>query len=106
MSKQSVRIFKEMPLIRELLTKAVEAYNPTGDDALAPSLKVCLLEDVPGQADTFVTCLYAIAQDMTFNDWYEFWFDMGIRVFDAENEFCYENFESIDNDTDDEPDEF
>ena len=28
MSKQSVRIFKDMPLIHELLTKAVEAYNP------------------------------------------------------------------------------
>ena len=99
MSKQSVRIFKEMPLIRELLTKAVEAYNPTGNDALDPSLKVCLLEDIPGQADTFVTCLYAISQDMTFNDWYEFWFDMGIRVFDAENEFRYEDLDDRDDDT-------
>ena len=100
MSKQSVRIFDEMPLIRELLTKAVEAYNPTGDDSLDPSLKVCLLEDVPGQADTFVTCLYAIAQDMDFGDWNDFWFDMGIRIFDAENEFCYEDLEITDDDND------
>ena len=99
MSKQSVRIFQEMPLIRELLTKAVEAYNPTGDDSLDPSLKVCLLEDVPGQADTFVTCLYAIAQDMDFGDWNDFWFDMGIRIFDAENEFRYEDLEVTDDET-------
>lgn len=99
MSKQSVRIFQEMPLIRELLTKAVEAYNPTGDDSLDPSLKVCLLEDVPGQADIFVTCLYAIAQDMDFGDWNDFWFDMGIRIFDAENEFRYEDLESTDDET-------
>jgi len=99
MSKQSVRIFQEMPLIRELLTKAVEAYNPTGDDSLDPSLKVCLLEDVPGQADTFVTCLYAIAQDMDFGEWNDFWFDMGIRIFDAENEFRYEDLESTDDET-------
>ena len=99
MSKQSARIFNEMPLIRELLTKAVEAYNPTGDDSLDPSLKVCLLEDVPGQADTFVTCLYAIAQDMDFGDWNDFWFDMGIRIFDAENEFRYEDLESTDDET-------
>jgi hypothetical protein len=99
MSKQSVRIFQEMPLIRELLTKAVEAYNPTGDDSLDPSLKVCLLEDVPGQADTFVTCLYAIAQDMDFGEWNDFWVDMGIRIFDAENEFRYEDLESTDDET-------
>ena len=99
MSKQSVRIFDEMPLIRELLTKAVEAYNPTGNDSLDPSLKVCLLEDVPGQADTFVTCLYAIAQDMDFGEWNDFWFDMGIRIFDAENEFRYEDLELTDDET-------
>ena len=99
MSKQSVRIFNEMPLIRELLTKAVEAYNPTGDESLDPSLKVCLLEDVPGQADIFVTCLYAIAQDMDFGEWNDFWFDMGIRIFDAENEFRYEDLELTDDET-------
>ena len=102
MSKQSVRIFNEMPLIRELLTKAVEGYNPTGDDSLDPSLKVCLLEDVPGQADTFVTSLYAISQDMTFGDWNDFWFDMGIRIFDAENEFRYPEDELIDFDEEEE----
>ena len=102
MSKQTIRIFSEMPLIRELLTKAVEAYNPTGDDSLDPSLKVCLFEDVPGQADTFVTCLYAIAQDMDFGDWNDFWFDMGIRIFDAENEFRYPEDELIDFDEEEE----
>lgn len=99
MSKQTTCIFNEMPLIREQLTKAVEAYNPTGDDSLDPSLKVCLLEDVPGQADIFVTCLYAIAQDMDFGEWNDFWFDMGIRIFDAENEFRYEDLESTDDET-------
>ena len=102
MSKQTIRIFSEMPLIRELLTKAVETYNPTGDDCLDPSLKVCLLEDVPGQADTFVTCLYAIAQDMDFGEWNDFWFDMGIRIFDAENEFHYPEDELIDFDEEEE----
>lgn len=99
MSKQTTCIFNEMSLIREQLTKAVEAYNPTRDDSLDPSLKVCLLEDVPGQADIFVTCLYAIAQDMDFGEWNDFWFDMGIRIFDAENEFRYEDLESTDDET-------
>lgn len=102
MSKQIKRIFNEMPLIRELLTKAIEPYNPTGDDSLDPSLKVCLLEDIPGQADTFVTCLYTIAQDMDFSEWNDFWFDMGIRIFDAENEFCYPEDEFIDFDEEEE----
>lgn len=102
MSKQTTRIFNEMPLIRELLTKTIEAYTPTGDDSLDPSLKVCLLEDVPGQADTFVTCLYAIAQNMDFGDWNDFWFDMGIRIFDAENEFRYPEDELIDFDEEEE----
>ena len=102
MSKQATRIFQEMPLIRELLTKAVEDYNPTGDDSLDPSLKVCLLEDVPGQTDIFVTCLYAIAQDMDFGEWNDFWFDMGIRIFDAENEFHHPDDELIDLDEEEE----
>ena len=102
MSKQATRIFQEMPLIRELLANAVESYNPTGDDCLDSSLKVCLLENVPGQADIFVTSLYAIAQDMDFGEWNDFWFDMGIRIFDAENEFHYPEDELIDFDEEEE----
>ena len=33
---------------------------------------------------------------MTFGEWQDFWFDMGIRIFDAENEyddeFCHTDF--------------
>ena len=63
MSKQALRIFQEMPLIEGLLHQSTSEY------------------------DIFVTCLYAIAQNMTFNDWQDFWLDMGIRIYDAEEEW-------------------
>ena len=89
MSKQSKRIFQDLPMIELLLQKAVEKYAPTGDESLDPSIQIRLMEDVPDKADTFVTCLYLLAQDMCFGEWNDFWFDMGIRVFDAENEYDF-----------------
>ena len=50
-------------------------------------MKELLHREVPERADSFVMTLYAIAQDMTFSDWQDFWLDMGIRIFDAEEEW-------------------
>ena len=87
MSKQASRIFQEMPLIELLLHQSISDYDPTQDDAINETMKELLHREVPEQADSFVTSLYAIAQDMTFSDWQDFWLDMGIRVFDAEEEW-------------------
>ena len=87
MSKQASRIFQEMPLIELLLHQSISDYDPTQDDAINETMKQLLHREVPERADSFVTSLYAIAQDMTFSDWQDFWLDMGIRVFDAEEEW-------------------
>ena len=87
MSKQASRIFQEMPLIEQLLHQSISDYDPTQDDAINETMKELLHREVPERADSFVTSLYAIAQDMTFSDWQDFWLDMGIRVFDAEEEW-------------------
>jgi hypothetical protein len=87
MSKQASRIFQEMPLIELLLHQSISDYDPTQDDAINETMKELLHREVPERADSFVTSLYAIAQDMTFSDWQDFWLDMGIRVFDAEEEW-------------------
>lgn len=87
MSKQTSRIFKEMPLIEKLLHQSISDYDPTCDDAIDEAMKELLHREVPERADNFVTTLYAIIQDMTFSDWQDFWLDMGIRVFDAEEEW-------------------
>ena len=87
MSKQVSRIFQEMPLIELLLHQSISDYDPTQDDAINETMKQLLHREVPERADSFVTSLYAIAQDMTFSDWQDFWLDMGIRVFDAEEEW-------------------
>ena len=87
MSKQASRIFQEMPLIELLLHQSISDYDPTQDDAINETMKKLLHREVPERADSFVTSLYAIAQDMTFSDWQDFWLDMGIRVFDAEEEW-------------------
>jgi hypothetical protein len=87
MSKQASRIFQEMPLIELLLHQSISDYDPTQDDAINETMKELLHREVPERADSFVTSLYAIAQDMTFIDWQDFWLDMGIRVFDAEEEW-------------------
>ena len=72
MSKQALRIFQEVPLIEGLLHQSTSEY------------------------ENFVTCLYAIAQNMTFSDWQDFWLDMGIRIFDAEEEFNDHGFNELD----------
>ena len=87
MSKQASRIFQEMPLIELLLHQSISDYDPTQDDAINETMKELLHREVPERADSFVTSLYAIAQDMTFSDWQDFWLDMGIRIFDAEEEW-------------------
>ncbi len=84
MSKQTSRIFKEMPLIEKLLHQSISDYDPTQDDAINEAMKELLHREVPERADNFVTTLYAIIQDMTFSDWQDFWLDMGIRIYDAE----------------------
>ena len=87
MSKQASRIFLEMALIEELMHRRIDEDNPTGDEYLDEQLRRVLHEDVPAKADNFVQCLYMIVCEMTFSDWQDFWLDMGIRVFDAEEEW-------------------
>ena len=87
MSKQASRIFLEMALIEELMHRRIDEDNPTGDEYLDEQLRRVLHEDVPAKADNFVQCLYMIVCDMTFSDWQDFWLDMGIRIFDAEEEW-------------------
>ena len=89
MSKQTSRIFQEMPLIELLLHQSISDYDPTQDDAINEAMKELLHREVPDRADSFVTSLYAIAQDMTFQDWQDFWLDMGIRVYDAEEDWDF-----------------
>ena len=74
-------------MIELLLHQSISDYDPTQDDAINETMKELLHREVPERADIFVTSLYAIAQDMTFSDWQDFWLDMGIRVFDAEEEW-------------------
>ena len=85
--KKANHIFQEMPLIEKLLNKSIDNYNPTGDEGLDGALRKALHDDVPARADGFVMCLRDIAQDMTFGEWQDFWLDMGIRIFDAEEEW-------------------
>ena len=87
MSKQTSRIFKEMPLIEKLLHQSISEYDPTQDDQIDEAMKELQHREVPDRADSFVMSLYAIAQDMTFQDWQDFWLDMGIRIFDAEEDW-------------------
>ena len=98
--KTSSHIFQEMPLIERLLNKCIDNYSPTGDDGLDETLRHALRDDVPARADSCVTCLRDIAQDMTFGEWQDFWLDMGIRIFDAEEEWN-EDFTDITDDLED-----
>ena len=98
--KKANRIFQEMSLIERLLNKSIDNYNPTGDEDLDETLRKALRDDVPARADGFVMCLRDIAQDMTFGDWQDFWLDMGIRIFDAEEEWD-EDFTDITDDLED-----
>ena len=80
-------------MIELLLHQSISDYDPTQDDAINETMKELLHREVPERADSFVTSLYAIAQDMTFSNWQDFWLDMGIRIFDAEEEWHTENTE-------------
>ena len=44
--------------------------------------------------------------DMTFGEWQDFWFDMGIRIFDAENDFDDDLTTDFADSTDDDEDDF
>ena len=76
-------------MIEKLLHQSISDYDPTCDDAINETMKELLHREVPDRADSFVTSLYAIAQDMTFQDWQDFWLDMGIRVYDAEEDWDF-----------------
>ena len=76
-------------MIEKLLHQSISDYEPTQDDAINETMKELLHREVPDRADSFVTSLYAIAQDMTFQDWQDFWLDMGIRVYDAEEDWDF-----------------
>ena len=87
MSKQTSRIFQEMPLIEKLLHQSISNYDPTSDDAIVMAIKELQHREVPDRADNFVITLYAIIEDMSFSDWQDFWLDMGIRIYDAEEDW-------------------
>ena len=95
------RVFNERQMIEHLLQKSLYDYQPTGDELIDQQIEEHLMEEVPRMADNFVQSLYAITRNMCFSEWNDFWFDMGIRVFDAENEFNdYELDESMDDEDD------
>ena len=74
-------------MIERLLHQSISEYDPTRDDAIDETMKELLHQEVPERADSFVMSLYAIAQDMTFDDRQHFWLDMGIRIYNAEEGF-------------------
>ena len=97
MSKQASRIFQEMAFIEEFMHRRIDEDDPTGDEYLDEQLRRILHEDVPAKADNFVQCLYMIVCDMTFSDWQDFWLDMGIRIYNAEEDYNdYELFPTTD----------
>ena len=87
MSKKASRIFQEQALIEKTLLKSISEYRPTGDEDFDSLVRNHLLQDVHGRSVSFILSLYDIAWDMTFSEWQDFWFDMGIRIFDAEEEW-------------------
>ena len=87
MAKKPSRIFQEQEHIEKTLLKNISEYRPTGDEDFDSLVRNHLLQDVHSRSDSFVQSLYDIAWNMTFGEWQDFWFDMGIRIFDAENEF-------------------
>ena len=105
MSKKATRIFQEQANIEKILLKNISEYRPTGDEDFDSLVRQHLMKDIHERSVGFILSLYDIAWDMTFGEWQDFWFDMGIRIFDAENE--YEDELATDyTDYDDEEDEF
>ena len=105
MAKKATRIFQEQANIEKILLKNISEYRPTGDEDFDALVRQHLMKDVHERSVGFILSLYDIAWDMTFGEWQDFWFDMGIRIFDAENEyedeFCHTDF-TDDTDDDDE----
>ena len=87
MSKKATRIFQEQANIEKILLKNISEYRPTGDEDFDSLVRQHLMKDVHERSVGFILSLYDIAWDMTFGEWQDFWFDMGIRVFDAENDY-------------------
>ena len=87
MSKKVTRIFQEQALIEKTLLKNISEFRPTGDEDFDSLVRQHLMKDVHDRSVSFILSLYDIAWDMTFGEWQDFWFDMGIRIFDAENDY-------------------
>ena len=87
MSKKATRIFQEQAYIEKILLKNISEYRPTGDEDFDSLVRQHLMKDIHERSVGFILSLYDIAWDMTFGEWQDFWFDMGIRVFDAENDY-------------------
>jgi len=79
--KTTSRILQETEFIEQLLLKAVEREEPTQDEYLNDRLRALMGEDVARRAADFAVSLTQIADGMTFDDWNDFWLDMGIRIF-------------------------
>ena len=96
MSKKATRIFQEQAYIEKTMLKNISEYRPTGDEDFDSLVRQHLMKSVHDRSVSFILSLYDIAWDMTFGEWQDFWFDMGIRIFDAENEyddeFCHTDF--------------
>ena len=87
MSKKATRIFQEQAYIEKTMLKNISEYRPTGDEDFDSLVRQHLMKSVHDRSVSFILSLYDIAWDMTFGEWQDFWFDMGIRVFDAENDY-------------------
>ena len=87
MSKKATRIFQKQANIEKILLKNISEYRPTGDEDFDSLVRQHLMKDIHERSVGFILSLYDIAWDMTFGEWQDFWFDMGIRVFDAENDY-------------------
>ena len=85
--KTTSRILCETEFIKQLLFKAVEREEPTRDEYLNNHLRALMSEDVARRAADFAVSLTQIADGMTFDDWNDFWLDMGIRIFRDEDDW-------------------
>ncbi len=106
MSKKATRIFQEQAHIEKTLLKSISEYRPTGDEDFDALVRQHLLKSVHERSVGFILSLYDIAWDMTFGEWQDFWFDMGIRIFDAENEYDDDLTTDFTDYTDDDEDDF
>ena len=87
MSKKTTRIFQVQAHIEKTLLKNIGEYSPTGDEDFDSLVRQHLMKSVHDRSVSFILSLYDIAHNMTFGEWQDFWFDMGIRIFDAEEDW-------------------